>query len=583
MAVKMNAMQKYATAEEAVEIPEGKVEQVCRQFLVHEDYGLAYKLQNEEINSHLNLNKQRNQIVRGDLLQAKHIQQTEQQVYQQLRKQKQAQLDEQLAKELQLNLIEEEQKQMIEQQRIADEDEKFAKQIAEKEKQRVQKRRLAREQAQIEKIKRDRLQYYLDNNLDVTSTMNDDLDELDLSDFCRKPPDQLSADQLAMFMNEQDEELAKFLTIYENQKKSTLVKDKQQLMENQDYEIARLIYEEEKAKVRRLKEKRLQKQRMKQQARNQELVNNQEQIDLNQETNSQPEYYIPDTKLYRLPNNNEQATVDEQYNSRLNETQSDYLNEEQSLYDEPPQEFLVNQPENMVNYSNQTNYDNFNDEETNLKQIDDRPNSTNSADSFSRNHRSREEQLRYNTFENQNDDNAHTYTLSTKTKTNRNSNTVSNFVNRALPPLPSSAQSQIKNVFCDIDPTYNSKLKRDQQNETPINDNLNASSISNDSLQSTNLTKNTGVHFAQLARVEDELNRIQNEYNLAEQACSSTYNQSDEIDQNQHHQNNGQNYALHNQQLNPNHMLIQGQKRMPVISNQKKNKKDKSKDKCRQQ
>ena len=580
MAIRMDAMQKYSTADE-VEIPEGKVENICKQFLVHEDSGLAYKLQNEEIEGHLNSNRNRNQIVRSDCMQAKHIQEAEQAVYLQYRKQRQAQLDEQLAKELQLNLIEEDQKQMLEQQRIAEEDEKYAKAIAEREKQKMRRRKLAREQAQIEKIKRERLQYYLDNNFEVTSTMNDDLDELDLSDFCMKPPDQLRGDQLTTFMAEQDEELARFLQIYENQKKSTMVKDKQELMENQDYEIARLIYEEERAKLRRIKEKRLQKQRTKQAARNQELLAN--QSDQQADSGQQPvEYYIPDHRLYRLPDsgrpNGEPSGEDQQPYSP---------NEE--LYDEPPIEQDLSadaqqfEQAERAAYPSPTNCDEayFNNEETNLKHlIDDRPGS--SSSSINQPHRrperpkqSKAEQLRYNPQSQVAVEDAQ-YTLSTKHQLVSQPNAHSSFVNRALPPVPTGKPQKFHNIAMDIDPTYNKSKDRTD---------LNSSSASTEGALDEQTAQINGLHFAQLARVDDG---HLNDYDLADlvgDQRQSHFGQSTGDQTPIGQQLAGMNYALHNQQMNYVHSVqpVQGQKRAPTASNLKKSKKDKQRDKCRQQ
>lgn len=593
MAIKMDAMQKYSTADE-VEIPEGKVTNICKQFLVHEDSGLAYKLQSEEIEGHLNSNRNRNQIVRSDCVQAKHIQEAEQAVYQQYRKQRQAQLDEQLAKELQLNLIEEDQKQMLEQQRIAEEDEKYAKAIAEREREKMRRRKVAREKAQIEKIKRDRLQYYLDNNFEVTSSINDDLDELDLSDFCMKPPDQLRGDQLTMFMAEQDEELARFLQIYENQKKSTMVKDKQELMENQDYEIARLIYEEERAKLRRIKEKRLQKQRNKHAARVQDasMMGNQQEANSQVESAGQQpvEYYIPDHRLYRLPAANSRSNGEQ-----LSEEQQQYLvQSNEKLYDEPPieQDLRADGPptgqrfdEPLTAAAYQANCeDGFfesHSEETNLKHlIDDRPSS--SSSSINQPHKrpekqkhSKPEQLRYNPLSQTVEADAQ-YTLSTKQLPGQAKGQVNlSFVNRALPPVPTGKAQKFHNIIDDIDPTYNKS--KDKPSD------LNSSNASNeDALY--DLQQINGLHFAQLARVEDGLNQQLNDCDLAEQRA---FGQS--ANEQLGHQLASMNYVLHNQQqqqqLNYVHPVqpVQGQKRAPTASNLKKSKKDKSRDKCRQQ
>lgn len=593
----MDSMQKYSTADE-VEIPEGKVENICKQFLVHEDSGLAYKLQNEEIEGHLNSNRNRNQIVRSDCLQAKHIQEAEQAVYQQYRKQRQAQLDEQMAKELQLNLIEEDQKQMLEQQQRIAEDEKYAKAIAEKEKQKMRRRKLAREQAQIEKIKRERLQYYLDNNFEVTSTMNDDLDELDLSDFCMKPPDQLRGDQLTVFMAEQDEELARFLQIYENQKKSTMVKDQQELMENQDYEIARLIYEEERAKLRRIKEKRLQKQRTKQAARNQELIANQEQLSQAESSSSsqQPvEYYIPDQRLYRLPNRSNAE--------QLNEDQQQYLVQQhtEELYDEPPiepdgQQF-ASEPTLDAAYSSQANcddqyFENENaSEETNLKYLIDGRQSSSSNSIAASNQKKPEksklskleqQQLRYNPLSQVAAEDAQ-YTLSTKQLSagHQQSTQVNlSFVNRALPPVPTSKLHKFHNIAMDIDPTYHKSKNKSRADSSSGDQALNSSSASNEDALDDALAQINGLHFAQLARVEDGLN----EYDLVGEQRASHFGQT-ASDPSAFGNSQSVNYGLHNQQQHYVHAVqpVQGQKRAPTSSNLKKSKKDKHRDKCRQQ
>jgi hypothetical protein len=266
MAVSIDSMKMDNVTGGEVDIPEGKVEQVCRQWLVHEDGGLAYRLQSDEIQDHLKQNKVKSRLVRADLLQAQTMQQFEMLEKQVQHEHQQQVMDEQLAKEMQLKLIEEEQRQAIEKQRLAEQDERLAQKLADKERQKVLRRKLAKEQAQIEKIKRERLRLAADFDLPIDSIerVADDLNELDLSDFCMKPPGQLSGDQLNQFVADQDEELARFLQMYENQRKTAAAQDQQTMVESQDHEIARLLFEEEKAKVRRAKEKRLQKQMQKQ-------------------------------------------------------------------------------------------------------------------------------------------------------------------------------------------------------------------------------------------------------------------------------------------------------------------------------
>jgi hypothetical protein len=88
-----------------------------------------------------------------------------------------------------------------------------------------------------------------------------DLSDLDLSEFCIKPPSGLSPEQLKAFQDEQDAELARFLQQHEAKRSQSTARERQQLIEAQDQEIARVLQEQERAKAKRLREKaRLKKQ-----------------------------------------------------------------------------------------------------------------------------------------------------------------------------------------------------------------------------------------------------------------------------------------------------------------------------------
>lgn len=52
----------------------GRVTEVCREWLMHEDQALAYRLQNEEYQSHLVTNRERNQLLRQDTPKAREEQ-----------------------------------------------------------------------------------------------------------------------------------------------------------------------------------------------------------------------------------------------------------------------------------------------------------------------------------------------------------------------------------------------------------------------------------------------------------------------------------------------------------------------------
>uniref|UniRef100_A0A1B6E2B7 Coiled-coil domain-containing protein n=1 Tax=Clastoptera arizonana TaxID=38151 RepID=A0A1B6E2B7_9HEMI len=55
----------------------GRVNEVCKEWLVHEDGALAYQLQKEEVDQHYTGNKSRNAIIREDLPKARHEQKIE--------------------------------------------------------------------------------------------------------------------------------------------------------------------------------------------------------------------------------------------------------------------------------------------------------------------------------------------------------------------------------------------------------------------------------------------------------------------------------------------------------------------------
>ncbi|KAG0420931.1 hypothetical protein HPB47_003151, partial [Ixodes persulcatus] len=70
-------MAEAQVSEEQAVVPEGRVEKVCKEWLVREDGVLAYRLQSQEINQRYNLNRTNNQVLRSDLPIAKTVQRTE--------------------------------------------------------------------------------------------------------------------------------------------------------------------------------------------------------------------------------------------------------------------------------------------------------------------------------------------------------------------------------------------------------------------------------------------------------------------------------------------------------------------------
>ena len=198
--------------------------------------------------------------------------------------------DERVAREIQERLLE----QDFTKRRAEEEDEKLAKKLAQKEKERLRRKRLERERQQVEKLSaqitttapnpstaspnssENEMAGAVAQRVDalnirgrqsVDSLLSDD--ELDLSEFCLQPPPNLSPEELRVFLEEQDAEIARLLQQQELKRKSTVDKGKLAQIEAQDFEIAKLLQKQEKERVRRLKERAKQKQLQKQLEANQ--------------------------------------------------------------------------------------------------------------------------------------------------------------------------------------------------------------------------------------------------------------------------------------------------------------------------
>lgn len=121
----------------------------------------------------------------------------------------------------------------------------LAEKIQAKEKMRALRRKLAREKRQVARLSSGQAEASI-------PAVVDDADA-DLSDFCMRPPNGLSEEEIRIFQEEQDAELARFLQQQEAAR--NLVKERLQVIEDQDREIARILQEKEKAKLRRIREK----------------------------------------------------------------------------------------------------------------------------------------------------------------------------------------------------------------------------------------------------------------------------------------------------------------------------------------
>ncbi|KAH9508770.1 hypothetical protein Btru_049866 [Bulinus truncatus] len=117
----------------------GKVQEVRKQWTVHEDGALAYQIQNEEIDHHYGMNRYNRRLVREDIPVAKTVQSEEELLRQQERLRELAVLkamteeDEKIAKRIAEQLKHEVVKSDI---KPAVDDEELARQLQEKEKRR---------------------------------------------------------------------------------------------------------------------------------------------------------------------------------------------------------------------------------------------------------------------------------------------------------------------------------------------------------------------------------------------------------------------------------------------------------------
>lgn len=189
----------------------GRVNEVCREWLVHEDGALAYRLQDEEIKEHYTGNKTRNAQVREDVPRAKVEQELEALRYQTYIQQ-QEERDALVARQIALSLEREERQKERELQEMM------------------------------------RLQLRLG-------------DEAMQQEFERR------------MQEEKDEELAKKLQQeeenYDDPEDERIILDQKLAMEAQDAELARMLQDKERAKARKARErarqKKLERERLQQQ------------------------------------------------------------------------------------------------------------------------------------------------------------------------------------------------------------------------------------------------------------------------------------------------------------------------------
>ncbi|GFS33443.1 hypothetical protein NPIL_546411 [Nephila pilipes] len=266
-----------ASLPEDVTIPEGKVESVCKEWLVREDGVLAYKLQTEEIQHHYGHNKERNQLVRSDFLEARTAQKSEeeeaaamQMAYEKMLKEQEDE-DAFLAQQLQEKILQEE---LERQKKIEEEDQRIALELQKKEKLRLQRKREEREMRQAEKA---RAELSGASNSSSIKSMEDVIGmreaatsplETNFSLLSLEPPDNLSPEEFQEFVQLRDAELAKLLQEQEAKTQIESKDDRQIAIEAQDRELAKMLQEQERARARKARERARQKAALAQQQEN---------------------------------------------------------------------------------------------------------------------------------------------------------------------------------------------------------------------------------------------------------------------------------------------------------------------------
>ncbi|CAL7942476.1 unnamed protein product [Xylocopa violacea] len=185
----------------------GRVNEVCREWLVHEDGALAYRLQDEEIREHYTGNKVRNAQVREDLPRAKVEQELETLRYQ-----------------------------------SEERDALVARQIA---------LSLEREERQKEKELQEQMRLQL--------RLDDEAAQLEIERHMQEEKDE----ELARKLQQEEEENA--IDNHDGPVNEQLLLDQKIAMEEQDAELARMLQEKERAKIRKAKQRARQRKLERQQ------------------------------------------------------------------------------------------------------------------------------------------------------------------------------------------------------------------------------------------------------------------------------------------------------------------------------
>ncbi|KAL7647992.1 UNVERIFIED_CONTAM: hypothetical protein RMT77_001608 [Armadillidium vulgare] len=263
---------------------EGLVSEVCREWLMHEDQALAYRLQSEEYQHHLGHNRERNAILRKDTPRAREEQLREDEESARAQTQIEIELAEQERRDAALAAAigAELDRKEHEKERLQElKDRQLAKKLIEEEKikmrQKKELRQVEREAAYLginsgsdnvailaRKDKRSSVAIPVDESSRRAASPNEN-DLTDLSDFCIKPSSSMDEDEMRRLQEDQDEELARLLQEQDLKRRGDLLQqDKLSAIEAQDKELAKILQEQERAKAKKAREKARQKALLKQ-------------------------------------------------------------------------------------------------------------------------------------------------------------------------------------------------------------------------------------------------------------------------------------------------------------------------------
>lgn len=260
----------------------GRVNEVCREWLVHEDGALAYRLQDEEIKEHYTGNKVRNAQVREDLPRARVEQELEAMKYQSYIQQQEAR-DAVVARQIALSLEREEHlKKREEHQREMETYER------------------KREEHQRERELQEKMRSQLRLNDEALSM------KLEIERRIQEEKDE----ELARKLQEEEEGA---VDNHDSPVNEQLLLDQKIAMEAQDAELARMLQEKERAKARKARErarqKKLEKQQM-QQLEQHTLIDRPQRPDKIDLRNTTSKNRRHDTNYTQYPDPEEIQTLD---------------------------------------------------------------------------------------------------------------------------------------------------------------------------------------------------------------------------------------------------------------------------------